>query len=77
MRTLIAYLAGLATAYALLALYRTLPPFPDPDWSPTEQEIIARNREEFIREQNEPWFPPIDSRRFADEHLDRGYGPGA
>ena len=35
MRTLIAYLAGIATAYALLAIYRTLPAFPDVDEYPT------------------------------------------
>lgn len=31
MRILIAYLAGIAAAYAALAIYHTLPAFPDVD----------------------------------------------
>lgn len=36
MRTLIAYLAGIATAYAALAIWHRLPALPDPDWSPAD-----------------------------------------
>lgn len=50
MRTLIAYLAGIATAYTALAIWHRLPGLTeDPDWTPAEREIREANRREFER----------------------------
>ena len=62
MRILIAFMAGIATAWTTFFIWHRLPALPDIEWTPEQLDIIEANRREFERMYAEPWFTPRSPR---------------